>query len=116
MKRSHILTDDYLNRLVDKSIILPEDNSLFFQIIRESPSALRYLQINRNHLPEVNIDGTGGIKPVLIVEFINDMGDFPNLLLIPGLLDELFEREYISKSNWEKLKIRQIVKILRSVR
>jgi hypothetical protein len=101
------LSDNYLNKLLKQSISISDPKDLIFRIIRESPSALHYIIQRRTELPRKRASGQSGIIDSLKGELQNDFLEYPDLLLEPGLLDDVFGKNSNSDV-WRKLKVRQI--------
>jgi hypothetical protein len=102
-----ILSDEFLLNLLKKSISLKDPKDKIFCIIRKSPSALRYLIKNKNNLPQKRASGVSGINDSLKGELQNDFVEYPELLLEPGLLEDVFN-EKESPEIWRRFKVNQI--------
>jgi hypothetical protein len=103
-----ILSTDYIDRILCNSITAPDIRSLFVKVIRKSPSALRYILLNKSKLPKSRLDGSSGLTQSLIGEFVNDYFSYPQLILDLDLPDLLYEKANINKQTYERLKIRQV--------
>jgi hypothetical protein len=103
-----ILKDNYLDALTDKFITNSSNKKIIHRILRESPSALKYVLDNVNTLPQANIAGGGGFLRSLIAEIENDFQQHPELLLRPALLDEIFEDGKRELDEWNHWRIWQI--------
>ncbi|GAG76630.1 unnamed protein product, partial [marine sediment metagenome] len=103
----NILNDSYLEDITNKHISLKTPKEVVFCIIRKSPSALRYVLRHCKELPHKKVTGVGGLFNSLRAELQNDFVTYPELLLEPGLLDDVFDPER-EKDIWANLKVDQI--------
>jgi len=102
------LTDEFVGSLFEDAPIGPEDPPVLLPILRSSPSALKYVLQNRERLGHRNMVSGGGLVHSLMGEVEKDFDSFPDLLLTPGLLDDVFAGGTRDHSAWERWKILQV--------
>ncbi len=102
------LSEDLLGRIVGNFLSRTEERPIAYRIVRESPSALKYILTNEGKLPRANIGGSGGLLTSLIGGLENDFHTFPELLLNPGLLDEVFDEGKRDSDKWNQWRLFQI--------
>jgi hypothetical protein len=105
-----ILTDEYLNRLLSSTLSKLNELKAAKRIIRESPSALRHVIENSHDLQKRSLGGGGGLFRLLVGMLENDLNEYPDLLLSPGLIDDVFQDGIYDRKAWENWKIRQAYK------
>ena len=103
-----ILSDAYFDKLIGNCLGDLSKKKVIYNIIRKSPSALQYI-LNKKDIPKSKLTCTTGLSGSLTSELLNDFNIFPELLLVPELLDKLIEHKLISQKDWQQLKIKQIV-------
>jgi len=103
-----LMNDRYLDSLVAGSLDSFDDKSCIYHAICTSPSALGYILDHKDNLPKKNLVGGSGLLQIIMGEVHADVLHYPDMLLEPGLLDDLYQDGQRDRKTWESLKIRQV--------
>lgn len=103
-----VLNREYLDGLLVHSLNATDPREVIYKIFTLSPGALAYLVQNKDNLPRKRGILGSELWDVIKGELKRDFSKYPELLLEPGLLDEVFPQSKYP-DDWENLKLLQIV-------
>ncbi len=103
------LTDDYLDGLVGREGPASVPRRTLCRIMRSFPTALWFAIESAPNLPSKQMTGAGALWNHLMGAVEEDFIRSPELLLEPGLVDEICDEGRRNRDEWARWKVQQIV-------